>query len=154
VTTLAGDSRRRPTTQIRLPHPVVAQERLARAAHNDPAVLEHERVLREVERHGDALLDEQDGEALGVRRADGVQHFLHDRRREAERGLVEHDERGIAHQAAADGEHLLLAAGERSGDLDAPFGASCIAQERGSRRGQTVRVVLLGHCASAIYGAA
>src|SRR6185295_15984968 len=41
--------------------------------------------------------------------------------REAERGLVEHDQLGAAHQAAADGEHLLLAAGERAGELVVAF---------------------------------
>ena len=40
-----------------------------------------------------------------------------DGRREAERRLVEHDQFRRAHQAAADREHLLLAAGERAGRL-------------------------------------
>ncbi len=38
-------------------------------------------------------------------------------RRDAERRLVEHQEFRVAHQRAADGEHLLLAAGERAGGL-------------------------------------
>ena len=37
--------------------------------------------------------------------------------RDAERGLVEHEEFRVAHQRAADGEHLLFAAGERAGGL-------------------------------------
>ncbi len=40
---------------------------------------------------------------------------------EAERGLVEHEELRIAHERAADGEHLLFAAGERAGALLEPF---------------------------------
>ena len=47
--------------------------------------------------------------------------FTHDGGRESQGGFVEHDKRGAAHQAAADGEHLLLAAGERAGDLLSPF---------------------------------
>ena len=41
--------------------------------------------------------------------------------REAHRGLVEHEQLGPAHQGAAHGEHLLLAAGEGAGGLLAAF---------------------------------
>ena len=40
-----------------------------------------------------------------------------DERRQAERGLVEEEQPGAAHESARDGEHLLLAAGERAGLL-------------------------------------
>ena len=46
-----------------------------------------------------------------------AQHVLHDRRRKPERGLVEHHELRRAHQAAADRQHLLLAARQRAGRL-------------------------------------
>src|SRR5438128_407707 len=105
--------------EIGLPHAVVVQELAARAAHDDAAVLEHVGALRDLERHGDVLLDQQDGEAALVEEVDGAQHLLHHQRGEAERGLVEHDELGRTHQAAADGEHLLLAAGHGAGDLRA-----------------------------------
>ena len=51
----------------------------------------------------------------------------HDRR-EAERGLVEHDEARLPHQAAGDRQHLLLAARQRAGELPAPLGE---AREQG-----------------------
>ena len=51
-----------------------------------------------------------------------LQHVLHDGRRQAERRLVEHHQLRRAHQAAADREHLLLAAGERAGRLPAALG--------------------------------
>ena len=41
---------------------------------------------------------------------------------EPERRLVEDEQPRLGHQAAADGEHLLLAAGERAGALALPFG--------------------------------
>ena len=41
---------------------------------------------------------------------DDAEHILDHGGREAERGLVEHDEAGLAHQAARDRQHLLLAA--------------------------------------------
>ena len=47
---------------------------------------------------------------------------MHDGRGEPERGLVEHDELRRAHEAAADREHLLLAARERPGRLPAALG--------------------------------
>ena len=42
--------------------------------------------------------------------------------RKPERRFVEHDQIRRAHQAAPDGEHLLLAAGERAGRLPLAFG--------------------------------
>src|SRR5690242_5770388 len=99
--------------QVRLPHAIVVQQLLPRAAHDDAAVLQHVGALGDAQRHRDVLLDQQDGYSALVEHADGMQHFLDDQRRQAERGLVEHDELGRPHQAAADGEHLLLAAGER-----------------------------------------
>ena len=50
------------------------------------------------------------------------EHVLHDRRRQAERRLVEHHEIRRAHQAAADRQHLLLAARQRAGGLPLALG--------------------------------
>ena len=44
--------------------------------------------------------------------AQDLEDALHHLRREAERGLVEQEQRGPAHERAGDREHLLLAAGE------------------------------------------
>jgi hypothetical protein len=54
--------------------------------------------------------------------ADGLKKLLHQRRRETERRLVEHNEFGLPHQAAADRQHLLLAARHRTRDLLAALG--------------------------------
>src|SRR5690348_978913 len=105
--------------EIGLAHALVVQELGAGAGEDDTPVLEHVSAARDLERDGDVLLDEQDGDAALVQHMDGMQHLLHDERREAKRGLVEHDELRRAHQAAADGEHLLLAPGHRAGDLRA-----------------------------------
>ena len=48
--------------------------------------------------------------------------FLADDRGEALGRLVEDEEAGVGHQGAADGEHLLLAAGEGAGGLGAALG--------------------------------
>src|SRR3954468_1169156 len=107
--------------EVRLANPVVMQQLGTGAAHDDAAVLEHIGTLRDLERYGDVLLDQQDRHAALVQHMDGAQHFLHHERREAERGLVEHDELRRTHQAAADGEHLLLAARQGAGELRAPL---------------------------------
>ena len=55
--------------------------------------------------------------------------------REAERRLVEHDQPRLAHQAAADRQHLLLAAGQRAGRLAAaarPGAGTARTRARGS----------------------
>src|SRR5258705_13242707 len=104
-------------SQISLPDPVIMQKLVARPAHDDAPVLENVSALRDLERDGDVLLDEEDRHAALVEEADGAQDFLDHHGGEAERGLVEHDQLGGAHEAAADGEHLLLAAGESAGGL-------------------------------------
>ena len=57
-----------------------------------------------------------------VQAADDAEHVLDHRGREAQRRLVEHDELGPPHQAAADRHHLLLAARKRAGELAPPLG--------------------------------
>src|SRR2546426_12841694 len=52
---------------------------------------------------------------------------LHDalpiyQRRQPQRGLVQQEQPGTTHQRAGDREHLLLAAGERAGELPAALG--------------------------------
>jgi hypothetical protein len=47
---------------------------------------------------------------LAVEVFDDVEHLFHDLRRQAHGGLVEQHHAGVAHQRAADGAHLLLAA--------------------------------------------
>ena len=51
-----------------------------------------------------------------------IVHRIDDGRRQAEAGLVEQQQLGIAHQRTADRQHLALATGHRSGALFAPFG--------------------------------
>ena len=49
--------------------------------------------------------------------ADDVKDLLNEDRSEAHRRLVEHQKLRLRHERSAHGEHLLLAAGERTGDL-------------------------------------
>ena len=63
------------------------------------------------------LLDEEHGHSVGVDRPYRLEDAPHEHRCQAERRLVEHEQSGPRHQRAADGAHLLLAAGERAGEL-------------------------------------
>src|SRR5512146_1484430 len=80
--------------------------------------VDHAASLHDVVAVGDrrseaeVLLDQQDGEALGLQAHDGAADLLHDYRGESLGGLVEHEQARPGAQDAADGEHLLLSAGE------------------------------------------
>ena len=55
--------------------------------------------------------------AVAVELGDDAEDLLDHERREAERGLVHQQEARPRHQRARDREHLLLAAGQRAGEL-------------------------------------
>ena len=77
--------------QVRLPHPVDAQEALAGAASNGSAVFEYVRAVQQLQQERNLLLNQRDGETAAVGDADYVQHLLEERRK-PERRLVEHYE--------------------------------------------------------------
>ena len=79
------------------------------------------------ERGHDVLFDQQNREAFLIQSPHDAEHLLHDCRRQTERRLVEHDETRLPHQAAADRQHLLLAARQGSSRL---FGALGEAREQ------------------------
>ena len=87
--------------------------------------VDHAAVLHHVVAVGDGggeaeiLLDQQDGEAAALERADHLADALHDHRREALGRLVEQQQVGAGAQDAADRQHLLLAA-RQLGALAAP----------------------------------
>src|SRR5262249_10233019 len=103
--------------EIGLPHAVVDQKVTARAAELDAAIFQYIAAMGDLERGHDVLLDQQDGEPCLVQPTHDAEHLLHNRRREPERRLIEHDQPGLAHQAAADRQHLLLAARQGAGGL-------------------------------------
>jgi uncharacterized membrane protein HdeD (DUF308 family) len=71
------------------PHPVLAQQRLAGAAHSGSAVFEYVRAVQQLQLERHVLLDQH--EPTAVEYADYVQHLLEERRK-PERRLVEHYE--------------------------------------------------------------
>ena len=97
---------------------VGALEQLGRLPFEAHRALLHEhRALGEVQRDVDRLLDDDDRRAAAVDLADHLEQLRDDRRRQAERQLVDHQQLRPRHQRAAEGEHLLLAAGQVAGHL-------------------------------------
>src|SRR6185312_3760351 len=89
------------------------EERGARAFMHDLAALQHDDLLGGGERLARMLLDEHDGELVLVLQAlDALEHDIDDDRRQALERLVHQQHGGIAHEGAADRQHLLLAARE------------------------------------------
>ena len=101
---------------------LVVRPRLGRgAAEYDRAGIHDHHVVGKVERQLDVLLDQHDREPFGLQLRDGPADLVHDLRREALGRLVHQQHARIAHQGAADRQHLLLAAGERARILRVPL---------------------------------
>src|SRR5439155_9427843 len=101
----------------------IGEQRSARAVMGDAAAVEDQRVVRDAERYLGVLLDKD--QRKGVFSDQSIEHFkerFNDERGESFERLVHQQERGIAHQRAADGEHLLLAAGDLVALVGAPLG--------------------------------
>ena len=96
-----------------------AEELGGGAAHLHAPDFEKVGPVGDLQHLGDVLLDDEYRVALRPDAPDELEHLLHDHRREPHRGLVEEHELRRAHQRAANGAHLLLAAGQGAGELGA-----------------------------------
>src|SRR3954454_11970923 len=82
---------------------------LAGIVHHHAADFQHIAVMRGLQRYLGVLLDQQDRHALLlVDAADDVENLPDQDGRQAERRLIEQEQRRPVHQRAADCEHLLL----------------------------------------------
>src|SRR2546428_1600806 len=91
------------------------------ALDDDAAAVEDDDVVGDVEHQLGVLLDQHDREPLGLETADRRHDLGDDLGRQAFGRLVHQEHPRVRHQRAADREHLLLAAGERRGDLLMPL---------------------------------
>jgi hypothetical protein len=82
-----------------------------------PAALQDVATVGDAQGHASILLDQKNGCALGVDVFDDLENFSHDQRCKAKGGFIEKQEFWTGHQSAADGEHLLLAAGKGAAAL-------------------------------------
>ena len=81
------------------------------------ADVQHVGQVGDPERHGGVLLHQQHRRALPVDLGDDLADLADDAGREAERRLVEQEQLRAGHQRTADGQHLLLAAGQQAAAL-------------------------------------
>src|SRR5712692_10210695 len=88
---------------------------------HDHTLVEDVRAVGDRQRKLDVLLDQQYRRAAPLHGAEQREHFLNQERHDAFGRLVKQDHAGRRHHRARDGEHLLLAAGQRSGFLVEPF---------------------------------
>src|SRR5689334_12058766 len=93
--------------KIHLPDIVVVGERGALALAGDPAVLEQIDAGGNVERRERVLLDEEDGRSAFLNLPDRLEDLHFEAMGDADRGLVEQQQLGSAHQGTADCHHLL-----------------------------------------------
>ena len=107
---------------------VVFPQRVRQPGIDHPALGDHVHEIDQLERQRGVLLDQQNGQPLLLELGDRLPQALDDDRRQPFRRLVHDQAIGIGHQPAADGEHLLLAAGQRLGAL-----APALAQPRKQR---------------------
>src|SRR5262245_12731886 len=115
----------RSNPQIDLPDIFLAGEFLGASFADRATVLEDIDAIGDPQRRGRVLLDKQHRRAVAGDLLNRVEDHALEPRRYADGRLVQEQEFGAAHQRAADGDHLLLAAGERAGLLPLP-----LAQDR------------------------
>src|SRR5258705_6190379 len=103
-------TRKRSDFQPFLAHGLVGLEFGRCALEHDAAVAHHVDAMRYPHCHREVLLHQQDRDAPPGDFGDQVADLLHDEGSQPFGGLVDHDEFWVAHQRAANCQHLLLAA--------------------------------------------
>ena len=83
-------------------------------------MVEQHHAVAQGKRVADVLLDDQERGARGPQPVEVLVHLVDDDRRQAQRQLVGDEQLGLFHQDARHGQHPLLAARERAGNLLAP----------------------------------
>ena len=97
----------------------IGQQFSTRAGKGQGAGLQHIGIIGHLQGHVGVLLIQQHGDALLVHGADDIKNLPHHDGRKAKARLVQHEQLRLAHQGAAHGQHLLLAAGKGAGALPA-----------------------------------
>src|SRR5690349_14572697 len=123
-------------SKIARTHVRVRQELGPRALHADAASLHDVSAVGKLQRKIRVLLYKEYRHPGFAKRAHRAHHLRYHEWREAERRLIEQEELRPGHHRAAEGEHLLLAAGERARRLAAP------ARERGKAPDRFLKATL------------
>src|SRR5258708_111042 len=107
----------RATAEVCVTQRIVVQQGLACTAGDDPSGFQYVAAMTEAERLHRILFDQQNSDALAIDLADHRKDVRGHDRCEAHRRLVEQQQLRLAHQGAADRQHLLFAARQRAGEL-------------------------------------
>ena len=109
----ARHARRRRQQRLRVGVQRPREDALLGSLLHDEAQVHHQHVVRDVAHHAQVVRDEQVGQAqVALQVGQQVQHLRLNRHIERRYRLVGHEQRGIEHQGARDGDALALAAGE------------------------------------------
>src|SRR5258708_2710710 len=88
---------------------------------NDVARLQDIRSVRDLEALGEALFDDEHGDAGLSDGQHGLEDFVDELRHDPLRWLIQHEKSWACHQCSSDCEHLLLVTGQRVGALRQTF---------------------------------
>src|SRR6516165_9371440 len=106
-------------TQVSLDHFAIADDRLGNAAGDQSSVVEHIKMIDQLNHRLHCVLDDQDGDALGANLANGAENAVEIIMAEARQGLVEQDQSWMRRQRASELHEPQFAicqpAGERIG---------------------------------------
>src|SRR5947208_941072 len=116
----------------------------------DRALLHDVDALARFQGQRHVLLDQEDGDALFVQRIDDLVNLRDHPRHQAFGRLVEQDDLGLQHHGPRDGEHLLLAAGQRAAGLVAPLAQN---REIGKHLVEQFLLARVGHAGAVEAGA-
>src|SRR6516165_362997 len=122
----------------------VAGERRGAVVAYDFARLQHITAIGNGQGQQRHLVDQQDGHAFIAQLGENIEQLVDHRRRQPERWLVEHENARTRDQAARKRQHLLLAAGKKTGAIPEP-----VAQSRKSAQ-QSFDVMSLVHVAPGV----
>src|ERR1700692_2839014 len=106
---------------IGLADELVILELLRGSGEADAAGLDQVGAVDDIEDLPDVLLDDEHREPLGADAADEIKDLLDHERGETRGRLIHEQELWARHEGTTDRAQLLLAAGERAGELAAPF---------------------------------
>src|SRR5467141_1318477 len=119
-----------PVPEIAGAHVLVREQLGAAALHPDGAGLHHIPAIGKLQREVRILLDQQHRDPGVAEHLHRAHHLRYQQRREPQRRLIQQQELRPGHHGAAEGEHLLLAAGQRARRL-----LAALAQERKALHG-------------------
>src|SRR5438309_7379998 len=107
--------------QVCASHLLPLPERRAAIAQDHASGLQDVGMVGDAESHMSVLLDEEHGRPGSADLADDAEDLLDQQRCKSKGRLVEQKQARPCHQRPSDGEHLLLAAAQRSGALPQPL---------------------------------